>query len=376
MEHIVIVGAGIAAVTAADALRRAGHAGRISVIGDEPHAPYSRPPLSKGVLKKTESLESVTLPALPADVELLCGASATALDREARIVHLSDGREIAYDGLVIATGARARTLRPDASGETVLRSIDDALALEQRWSTARTVLVIGGGFLGMEVASTARHLGLDVTVIDLVPHLVRQFGTYLAERMTRAAVASGVTLAVEPAGIELIGDGVVRGVRAAGGAEYFADVVVSAVGDLPNVEWLASAGLADPRGLLVDSRCRIASDIVAIGDVARTGERRTPHWGAAIDQARVAAHALLHGDAAPEYVPAPYFWTEQWGLDLKICGEIPTDVTPEIVAGSWEENSLLLQYRVDGVPVAAASVNRRFPITKLRALAQPELVAS
>lgn len=376
MEHIVIVGAGIAAVTAADALRRAGHAGRISVIGDEPHAPYSRPPLSKGVLKKTESLESVTLPALPADVELLCGASATALDREARIVHLSDGREIAYDGLVIATGARARALRPDASGETVLRSIDDALVLEQLWSTARTVLVIGGGFLGMEVASTARHLGLDVTVIDLVPHLVRQFGTYLAERMTRAAVASGVTLAVEPAGIELIGDGVVRGVRAAGGAEYFADVVVSAVGDLPNVEWLASAGLADPRGLLVDSRCRIASDIVAIGDVARTGERRTPHWGAAIDQARVAAHTLLHGDAAPEYVPAPYFWTEQWGLDLKVCGEIPTDVTPEIVAGSWEENSLLLQYRVDGVPVAAASVNRRFPITKLRALAQPELVAS
>ncbi|MBM7469009.1 NADPH-dependent 2,4-dienoyl-CoA reductase/sulfur reductase-like enzyme [Microbacterium keratanolyticum] len=376
MEHILIVGAGIAAVTAADALRRAGHTGRITVVGDEPHAPYSRPPLSKGVLKKTETLDSVTLPALPADVELLRGTPAVALDRDARTVRLADGQSLPYDGLVIATGARARTLRADGAGETVLRGIDDALALEARWAHARSVLVIGGGFLGMEVASTARHLGLDVTVIDLVPHLVRQFGTYLTERMTAAAEASGVSLVVAPEGIELIGDDVVQGVRTVGGATRAADVVVSAVGDLPNVEWLASAGLADPRGLLVDSRCRIAPDIVAIGDVARTGERRTPHWGAAIDQARVAAVALLHGDEAAEYVPAPYFWTEQWGLDLKICGEIPIDVEPEVIAGSWHENSLLLQYSVDGVPVAAASVNRRFPITKLRALAQPALVAS
>lgn len=377
---IVVVGGSVAAVTAADALRQHGHEGSITVVSEERHAPYVRPPLSKGMLKGTETPESVFISPLRADIDFRTGSRAVGLDRARRRVLLDGGEELPYDGLVVASGARARRLRPydpqaGDAGELVVRDLDDAVRLRAIFAEAASLIVVGGGFLGMEIASTARGLGLDVTVVDQDPPLVRQFGAFLAEHMTRAALDEGVRLVRAPGGVELPGDGRPTAVRTSEGELLEADVVVSAVGDLPNVEWLADAGLGGPAGLLVDERCRVAPGIVAAGDVVarvseRTGRpRRSPHWGSAIAQARAAAMALLMGDEAPAYRPSPYYWTEQWGLDIKVCGEIMPGSTLNILTGSLEERSALIQWTRDGAPVAAATVNHRTPLAKLRKIA-------
>lgn len=379
MKRIVIAGGSIAAVTAADALRQHGHDGEIVVLSDEKHTPYVRPPLSKGVLKGTEALETVTIAPMDDGVELVLGARITSLDQNAKKLGLADGSSVDFDGLVIATGARARRLLGEDSQEIVVRDLDHALWLKERFTTAQSVLIVGGGFLGMEIASTARVLGLEVTVIDVFPHLVRQFGSVLAKTMTAAATEQGVKLICAPDGVQLINEDPLTTVRTPDGSTYSADLVITAVGDVPNVEWLAPAGLGGPDGVAVDTRCRVGPGIVAAGDLVTLppelapahGPRRTPHWGAAIDQARTAAAALLMGDNAPVYKPAPYFWTEQWGLDIKICGRISPGVEAEALVGSLDEHSALMQFTRDGQPVAAASVNHRVPIVKLRKLAAP-----
>ncbi|RKS68259.1 pyridine nucleotide-disulfide oxidoreductase [Actinomadura pelletieri DSM 43383] len=372
---IVIVGGSVAATTASDALRRQGHDGPITVLSEESYAPYVRPPLSKAVLKGTEPVESVFMTALPSDVTLRTGARATGLDAERRRVLLAGGEEVPYDGLILATGARARRLG-SSSGELVVRDLDDALALRDRLTTARSALIIGGGFLGMEIASSARSLGIEVTVIDQDPHLVRQFGRQLAARLTAAATAAGVVLARAAGGVELLGGEEVTGVRTGSGTVHEADVVITAAGCRPNVEWLAGTGLASPAGVRVDSRCRVRPDIVAAGDlVARPhgsgGLRRTPHWASALDQARVAAAALVRGAEAPVYRPRPFFWTEQWGLDIKIAGEIRPGTELSVLDGSLEDGDALVQWVLDGRPVAAGTVNRRVPIGRLHKLAAP-----
>ncbi|MEU8246504.1 FAD-dependent oxidoreductase [Nonomuraea sp. NPDC048916] len=375
IRDIVVVGGSAAAVTAADALRQYGHEGTITIVSEERHTPYVRPPLSKGMLKGTETPESVLMPPLRADIDFRPRTRAVGLDRERRRVLLDGDEELPYDGLVVASGARARRLRAEDADEFVVRDLDDALRLRAALAGAGSLLVVGGGFLGMEIASTARGLGLEVTVVDRDPPLVRQFGSFLAEHMTRAALDEGVRIVRSPDGVELLGGDRITGVRTSGGETLEADVVVSAVGDLPNVEWLAGSGLGDPAGLLVDDRCRVAPGIVAAGDVVarvstRTGRpRRTPHWGSAIDQARTAAQALLKGDEAPPYRPAPYFWTEQWGFDIKICGEVQPGSAAEILFGAMSERSALIQWTRDGAPVAAATVNHRMPLVKLRRLA-------
>jgi NADPH-dependent 2,4-dienoyl-CoA reductase/sulfur reductase-like enzyme len=375
MRQVVIVGASVAGVTAADTLRQLGYDGAIILVGGEAHPPYVRPPLSKAVLSGAESPQSVLMPALRADVTLRSASPAVALDTAARRVRLAGGDELPYDGLVVATGARARRLGPPGlAGELVMRDLDDAVGLRDAMGRAGSVLVVGGGFLGMEVASIASAMGLTVTVVDAEPPLVRQFGRYLAAHLTAAARAAGVRLVQAPGGVELVGGPSITAAKTAAGDLLEADLVVSAVGCQPNVEWLASAGLGSPAGLLVDERCRVRPDVVAAGDVVATAHggarpRRTPHWASAIDQARCAAHALLAGDDAPPYQPRPYFWTEQWGLEIKICGEPPTGAAPDVLAGSLEENEALLRWTRDGVAVAAATLNHRMPLVKLRKLA-------
>lgn len=373
MRDIVIVGGSIAAVTAADTLRQFGHEGGITVLSAEKHAPYVRPPLSKAVLKGTEAPETVAIAGAGDDWALRLDARAVGVDPERARVRLEDGEEVPYDGLIIASGARARRILADSS-ESTIRDMDDALGLQSRMASARSMIVVGGGFLGMEVASTAQSLGLSVTVIDMIPHLERQFGPYLAERMTTAARERGVRLLVEPSGVTLVGGDPITGVLTGDGVLHEADIVISAVGDVPNVEWLAGTGWASPAGVLTDRRTRVAPGVVAIGDVAIVPDgvsdtpRRTPHWNAAIDQARVGAAALLTGDEAAPYAPRPYFWTDQWGLDMKICGSIG-EGSPEYVEGSWEDGTAVIRFHGEVGPVAAVSVNRRMPIPALRKLA-------
>ncbi|MTD54023.1 NAD(P)/FAD-dependent oxidoreductase [Amycolatopsis pithecellobii] len=377
-RSVVIVGGSVAGATAIDALRQAGHEGSITVVTEERWPPYARPPLSKAVLKGVEAPESVLLPHYGSDVTFRQEARAIGLDIDRRVVHLADGDEIPYDAVLLATGERPRRLSTNPA-EMVLRTLDDAIALRDRVPAAGSVLIVGGGFLGMEIASSVRELGAAVTVIDQEPHLERQFGPDLALRIRTAAGERGVELRCSPGGVELLGSEQITGVRTAQGTVFEADLVVSAVGCLPNVEWLEGTGLATAAGIAVDSRCLVRPDIAAAGDVVARGDaqgklRRTPHWANALDQARVAAAALVRGPEAPAYRPRPYFWTEQFGFEVKIAGEIATGARLSEVDGGLLDREALLQWTVNGRAVAAASINRRIAVRKLHQLAGAGLI--
>lgn len=372
-RSIVVVGGSIAALTAAETLRVYGHDGPIIMLSEEVHQPYSRVPLSKTVLAGVEPIERALLPAPSDDIDFRPNSRAEALDVPGRRVRLQGGEQVGYDALVIATGARARRLAaPGVNGELVLRTLDDAGTLAHRLTSAGSVLVIGGGFLGMEIASTCRSLGKTVTVIDRDPPLARLLGPWLAGVLTDAACEHGIRIVHAPDGVSLLGATRIDGVSYADGT-LAADVVICAVGDQANIEWLHGSGLELSGGVVVDEHCQAAPGVVAVGDVAvrRIGgvlQPRTPHWTNAVEQARAAARTLLQPDARTGYRPDPYFWTEQCGLDVKISGELPLPGSPTIVDGSLAERTVLVQWHdVDG-PVAAATINHRMPIVALKKL--------
>lgn len=373
MKRVVIVGASLAGVTAAGTLRAEGYDGAITVVGDEGVGAYARPPLSKGVLAGRDAPDSVVLPTLPDDVEVRHGVRAIGLDAPGGRVLFDDGRALPFDGLVIASGSRARRLFDDGRpGQHVLRTLADCLSLRERLADASSAVIAGAGFLGLEIAATCRALGLDVMVVDREPPLRRALGRALADVVADAARDNGVEVVIAHSDSELIVEDRVRGLRTAHGLELRADVVVTAIGDVPNVEWLRDSPLATRGPLRVDDRCRITPSIVAAGDVCAVGRAgRTPHWHSAIAQAQTAARALLHGDAAAPLAHVPYVWTEGHGLDVKLCGTPVPGTEPTVVAGSLSDRSALLQWTVDDTPVAAASVNHRMPLARLRRMAQP-----
>ena len=325
-REVVVVGGSIAALTAVQMLRMEDFDGRITMLSNEDVPPYTRVPLSKGVLAGTESIDDIVLPPLSDDVDLRLQTPATALDIDARRVHTSAG-SVPYDGLIIATGGRARRLgRPDQD-ERVLRSHTDCARLRDDLAAASSVLVVGGGFLGMEIASTARTLGKDVTVVDLAPPLDRLLGTVVAGYVRSAAMRAGVRIVVADGGVRLLGNPSPTGVEMVDRSRLEADLVISAVGDVPNVEWLAGSGIALHSGIVVDQHCRIAPNVVAAGDVTviPQGEgklTRSPHWTNAVEQARAAVRALLHGGQTPPYRPSQNCCTVLFGLGLTLVGDL------------------------------------------------------
>jgi 3-phenylpropionate/trans-cinnamate dioxygenase ferredoxin reductase component len=376
LRRIVVVGGSAAGATAAGALRRLGHTGPLTLVGAEPHAPYSRPALSKGILTGADDASTIRLAPLPADVAQRTGVAAVSLDHGRREVLLDDGERVGYDGLVLATGARAATLTDIGSAdpgaiETVLRDLDDARALAARLATRPRVLVVGGGVLGTEVASACVAAGCEVTVVGRDAPLLPQLGAHLADVVVAAARRLGVRFAHHEGGVRLRGAGRATTVDLADGRRFEADLVITAIGCRPNVEWLGGSGLLPARhrgGLAVDDRCRLAPGVVAAGDVAAfpgpTGHRRSPLWTSAIEQAGTAAAALLGADTAP-LVPRPYFWTEQFGLALKVCGALPVAGPPAVVDGDPDVGGALLRWP----GTTAVSINQRVPIARLRALA-------
>lgn len=365
LSRVVVVGGSIAAATAASTLRVEGYDGELVVLSEERHAPYSRVPLSKGVVDGSEPVESTFLPALPADVELRTGARAAALDPRTRTVRLEDGSELRYDGLVIATGSRARTLASPGAGELTLRTLDDALALRAAADGAESALVVGGGFLAMELASTLTSLGIRVTVLARQRPMLRLIGPWLSSYLIERAREHGVTIEIVP-DARLIGS--TPTALEVGGERRTADLIVTAVGDLPNVEWMASSGLAVDGGVHIDAQARVAPGIVAAGDVvtlARLGRPRSPHWTSAVEQAQLAARTLLGRIEAP-YSPEAYYWTEQFGVDLKMSG-LPPVAEPEVLEGDPGAGSALLRW-TDGERPTAATINHRIPIVRLKKL--------
>jgi NADPH-dependent 2,4-dienoyl-CoA reductase/sulfur reductase-like enzyme len=388
--HLVVVGASIAGVTAAESARMAGFDGRITLVGAEIHPPYTRPALSKALLRGDQQAETVLLPPADAAAELRSGVTATALDAGRRRVGLSDGDWIEYSELVIATGARARTL-DDVTGtgtgtdtgtatgtnnERTLRSLDDALALRLAMGDATSVLIIGGGFIGTEVASACVEAGLRTEVLTLDARLVPQLGDDLADLVTKRAIAAGLRLTRVDAPPEIPpGQGDVHVVRSSAGQRE-ADIVLTAIGDQPNLGWLASTTMQRGGGIVVDRHCAAAPHIFAVGDVARmiTSRRvaaRTPFWNAALDQARVAGETVARGRAAAPCQPRPYFWTEAFGLTINIAGPIPATGRLETLAGDLAGGAGLFRWHGGHGSSTVAAVNHRLPIRKLRALTAP-----
>ncbi|WP_461173915.1 FAD-dependent oxidoreductase [Arthrobacter sp. Z1-9] len=382
MRQIVVVGNGIAGLTACDSLRSAGFDGELTIVGAERHHPYSRPALSKALLHGDDTLQAHELPEPTHDATELLGVSATGLDVDARHVCLEGGGELPYDGLVIASGSRARHLAPGQrtagpQGESIpreltLRTIEDAILLKELVAPRPSVIVIGGGPLGMEVASGCLHVGCEVTLVSDVAPLARQLGGHLAGIFTTAAIQSGLRV-VQGGHARLADHGSGTRVVLADGTELHADLVVTAIGDDPNIEWLAGSNLLTDGSLRVDSRGRVRPEIVAAGDVAffptRRGVQRVPLWTSAIDQAKVAAVGLLLGDNAPEFNFQPYFWTEGFGLSLKAVGFTPVTGGPDFCEPGAESGSLLMRWHNGDSSGTAAAVNYRIPIPKLRRLA-------
>jgi NADPH-dependent 2,4-dienoyl-CoA reductase/sulfur reductase-like enzyme len=370
---VLVVGGSIAAATAARALRARGHAGPVTLVSSERHPPYARPPLSKGVLTGAEVPDSAYLPALP-DVELLLGVPAAALDAAARVVTLADGRELTYDGLVVTTGARASTIPgADAARIWTLRDIDDALELGAVIRSAASLLIVGGGPLGMEVASVGRELGAEVTLVSNEQPLRALMGDHLSRLLMEAAEAAGVVV-VTDAVQQLTQDAAGRPAAVlASGRRVEADVIFVAVGCRPNVEWLQGSGLdVGPRGLVVDEFLRAGPGVVAAGDVVAhphpRGCVRTPYWSNAVDQAMAAVESLLSAESPP-FRARPYFWTEQFGHSVKLVGAIPDEGEPEIVDTPATQTGTVLRWRgADGAPIGVAGVDSALSVPRLRKL--------
>ncbi|MEO3785062.1 FAD-dependent oxidoreductase [Actinocorallia sp. B10E7] len=367
IQRVVIVGNGIAGLTAADTLREACFDGELTVVGDETHAAYSRPALSKALLLDDADMSSHELAPTTHGATELLGVRATGLDVDRRLVKLDDGSALSYDRVVLATGSRARRLS-DAPEEFTLRGLDDALALRKRLAGRPSVAVVGGGPLGMEIASGCLAAGCQVTLVSQGVPLIQQLGPYLAEIFVKAALERGLTI-VETGFARIEERAGETRVVLDGGAVVEAELMVSAVGDVPNTEWLAGTGLADQGVVQVDSRGLVRPDIAAVGDLAAFptpyGLRRVPLWSSAIEQAKVAAAALVRGDDTPPLQFQPYFWTEQFGLNLKAVGYLPLDGEPTYVEGGPGGPALMRWSHGDGSG-AAAALNYRIPIPRLR----------
>ncbi|WP_448640370.1 NAD(P)/FAD-dependent oxidoreductase [Geodermatophilus sp. URMC 63] len=375
---IAVVGASLAGLSAARALRARSFDGRLVVIGDEPHAPYDRPPLSKDLLAGTSTLEDVALGTAAdeaLDLEWRLGTAAVGLDPATRSVRLSDGSEVRADGVVLATGARARRLpgTEGLAGVHVLRTLDDALALRADLLAARSLVVIGAGFIGAEVASTARGLGLDVTVVEALPvPLAGPLGAEMGTVCAGLHADHGTHLLTGTGVARLVGAPRVEAVELADGRRLPADVVVVGIGAVPNVEWLAGSGVPLADGVVTDARGGTGlPGVVAVGDCAATWSAeagravRSEHWTHALEQPATAVAALL-GDEPSGPAPVPYFWSEQYGSRIQFAGSRRDGDAVRVLEGDLAERSFLAVYEREGRPVAVLGVDQPRLFTRWR----------
>ena len=384
---VVIVGAGQAGSEFAAELRTLGYEGRLVMIGDEPVLPYKRPPLSKGYL--TGSVTGEQLPIRPAAVheknriEFLGGTTVTAIDRAARTVRLSTGETLAYSRLALTTGGRARPLPlpgADLGNVLSLRSVADADAIRAQLVAGRRLVIIGGGYIGLEIAAVAIKAGLVVTVLESAPRvLARVTAPEMSAFYTRVHREEGVDVKVGVQIAALVGEGTVSGVQLADGSVIAADAVIVGIGLIANTELASAAGLAVDNGIVVDEYGYTSDPhIVAAGDCANRpsamlgGRVRLESVPNAMEQARHAARALMGQPKA--YDELPWFWSDQYELKLQMCG-LSAGYDQLVVRGSTANRTFSAFYLRQGRVIAGDAVSqlRDFGFIKKLVAARAEI---
>ncbi|MDT5258702.1 MAG: hypothetical protein QOD10_3782 [Mycobacterium sp.] len=372
---IVLVGGGLAAARTAEQLRRSEYAGRITIVSDEVHLPYDRPPLSKEVLRK-EVDDTALKPREwydEKDIILRLGSAVTGLDTAAQTVTLDDGTVLGYDELVIATGLVPRRIPafPDLEGIRVLRSFDECMALREHASAAHHAVVIGAGFIGCEVAASLRSVGVDVVLVEPQPTpLASVLGEQIGELVARLHRDEGVDVRLGVGVAEVRGQGRVDTVVLTDGTELTADLVVVGIGSRPATEWLEGSGIEVDNGVICDEAGRTsAPNVWALGDVASwrdaTGHQaRVEHWSNVADQARVVVPAML-GQDVPTNVVVPYFWSDQYDVKIQCLGE--PEATDIVHLVEDDGRKFLAYYERDGVLVGVVGGGMPGKVMKIRA---------
>ncbi|XVQ89580.1 NAD(P)/FAD-dependent oxidoreductase [Microbispora siamensis] len=361
MNRVVIVGASAGGLVTAEALRRSGYRGVLTLVGDEPHPPYDRPPLSKQIL--TGEWEPGRLPLRrDADIEALgldlrLGVAATGLDVAGRTVELADGARVPYDGLVVATGVRSRRLPggEGVAGIHTLRTLDDALVLKARLCPGRRLVIVGAGFVGAEVAAVARGLGVAVTMLEAGPvPMAQAVGEQAGRFLAQVHRDHGVDLRTDAAVREVVSaGGAVSGVRLGDGTVLPADDVLVAIGSVPNTGWLEGSGLHLADGLVCDEFSAAAPGMYGAGDVARWHNplfgtaMRVEHRTNAAEQGMAVARNLLSPEARRPFAPVPYFWSDQYDMKIQSYGHLRGHDEAVVVDGDVAQRRFLLAYRTD-----------------------------
>lgn len=377
MSGMVIVGAGHAGGQAAASLRQEGYDGEIVIIGDEPHIPYQRPPLSKQYLSGEHGLEKVHLrpEKFYADkhITVKTGERVEQIDTAAHTVTTDRGETIAYDKLLLATGGRARRLSApgsDLAGIHYLRGIDDVDGIRAEMAAGKRMVIVGGGYIGLEVASVAVASGLEVHVLEMEPRILQRVTT---ERMSayyhQLHESRGVHIHTRTAVSGFEGDGQVTAVRC-GEQRFTADIVIIGIGIIPNTEVAQAAGIECDNGIVVDDHCRTsAADVYAAGDCTNhpnplLGRRlRLESVPNAMEQARVAAANMCGSEKT--YASMPWFWSDQYELKLQMVG-FSADGDRDVVRGDMSTNQFAVFYLKEGAVVAVDAVNspREFMVCK------------
>ena len=375
---MVIVGGGLSATRVAEQLRKSEYTGPVTIVSDENHLPYDRPPLSKDVLyDSAKGHGDIALrPAefyTDSDVTLRLGSGAQLLDTAAQTLTLANGTELGYDDLVIATGLVPRRIPslPDLDGIHVLRSLDEALALREHAGRARRAVIIGAGFIGCEVTASLRRLGVDVVLVEPQPTpLATVLGEQIGELVARLHRAEGVDVRT---GVGVAGvrgeSGAVSAVELSDGTLLDADLVVIGIGSRPATDWLVGSGVALDNGVVCDEAGRTSAPHVwAIGDVASWRDAhghqvRVEHWSNVAEQARMMVLAML-GLEPPELVVVPYFWSDQYDVKIQCLGEPEADDTVHLV--SDDGRKFLAYYSRDGVLVGVVGGGMPGKVMKAR----------
>jgi NADPH-dependent 2,4-dienoyl-CoA reductase/sulfur reductase-like enzyme len=368
LEQVVVVGAGVAGTLAAETLRREGYDGGLTIVGAERHAPYHRPPLSKKLLTGQVHRAGIDMaPQFDIDARVLREASALKLDMSSRTVDVRDGDSdlsVPFDGLVIASGAVPREWPGGAvpEGVLLLRTVEDCLAIREGLKARPRVVVVGGGFIGAEVAASCRWLGLEVVLIQKSSGpMYSALGQEMADCWAQLHRAHGVDVRVGVGVEAFVGDGHIEAVELTDGSQVRADLVVVGLGVTPATGWLDGSGLRVDHGVVCDATgaAEGATDVVAAGDVARwwhplyEQHLRIEHWDFAARQGAAAARTLLAGsDGAQAFAEVPYFWSDQYDVKLQMLG-VPTGYDAvEIVEGDAREWQFVAAYGRAGRTVA------------------------